>query len=355
MTFEANIIYLFRPQQMLIFAAVRLMASRASLHKCGLMQMRFLELFRLIRVAGQTGAHRIRLQKSRSLSRMRIMAGDAFSLRSGMRHLGLVDLLHLLAVTSGAQGARVGVGQDNFAILRRRVAHVAGLLGKRRMRELLQQLRLRRLVRIMALRTGGRCKRLALVSFHQRGVFDVVAFDAKLGNGTFQVIVEFLLTFFADFVGDVASVASHVQRGMPATFFRDIRPLRVASEAEIVFLLARRRLQQLKFIIRGMRIMALDAVPNRRRMDRSFEGRRVLIGMAGDAQGLRSRGDQLDAGDVLVDPDLMTSSAAHRDRGVNGLALRLLFMAPDARGAVRLRVKRHRMNRSARPPDCQGD
>jgi hypothetical protein len=142
-TFEAQRVRLLGAQQVLVVAAVRLVAGRASLLKCRLMQMRLLELVGLVGMAGQAGAHGIRLQEAWSAARMRIVAGDAFSLGSGMRHLGLVDLLNLIAVARGAKRSRVGVGQNNFAVFCRRVADFASLLGKRRMREFLQQLRLR--------------------------------------------------------------------------------------------------------------------------------------------------------------------------------------------------------------------
>ena len=70
----------------------------------------------------------------------------------------------------------------------------------------------------------------------ERGILDVVAVDAERGNGLGQVIVEFLLSLFADFVRHVAGVASHVEGGVAAAFFGDVQALVVAIEAEVLAL-----------------------------------------------------------------------------------------------------------------------
>ena len=76
--------------------------------KSGLMKMRLLELIGLVGMAGQTSADRIRLQEAGRLAGMRIMASYAFSLSSGMLHLGLLDLFCLIAVAGSAERLRVG-------------------------------------------------------------------------------------------------------------------------------------------------------------------------------------------------------------------------------------------------------
>src|SRR5450759_2956319 len=128
------------------------------------MEMRLLELVGLVAMAAQAGADRVRLQEARGLAGVRVVTSDAFSLGSGMRHLGLVNLLDLVAVTGRAQCFCVGVGQDNFAVFRGRVADLASFVRKWRMAKFLQQLRLRRLVRIVALGAARGRKGLPLVS-----------------------------------------------------------------------------------------------------------------------------------------------------------------------------------------------
>ena len=84
MAFQAQRVRVLAAQQMFVVAAVRLVAGRASLLECRLVQMRLLALVRLIGMAAEAGAYRIRLQQSRRLAGMRIVAGDAVSLRSRM-------------------------------------------------------------------------------------------------------------------------------------------------------------------------------------------------------------------------------------------------------------------------------
>ena len=94
-----------------------------------------------------------------------------------------------------------------------------------------------------------------------------------------------------------------------------------------------------------MRVVTLKAVAYGRRMYGSFKGCRVFLGVACDAECLRSGGDKLYAGDVFVDSDLVATGAAHGDRRMHRLALRLAFVAGNACGRIRLRVKGHRMLR----------
>src|SRR5450759_253897 len=97
------------------------------------MKVRFLKLLGLIGMACQASADWIWLQKARRLAGMRIVAGDAFSLRPRMRDFRLLDVLGLIAMARNAKRLRVGIGQNDFAILRGRVAGIATLVRKRRM------------------------------------------------------------------------------------------------------------------------------------------------------------------------------------------------------------------------------
>ena len=143
--------------------------------------------------------------------------------------------------------------------------------------------------------------------FDQLFVFYVVASDAERGHGLGEVKVELLLPFFADFMRGVAGIASHIERGVSAAFLGDVRSLGVAGEAKIVFLIAGSRFEQLKFVVGGMGVVALDAVANRWRMNRTLQRGSVFIGMAGDAKRLRGGGRQLDASNVFVDANLVAT------------------------------------------------
>jgi len=301
-------------------------------------------LLRLLGMARQAGANRVRLQEAGSLSGMGIVASYAFSLSTGMLHFGLIDLLRLIAMAVDAELPRIGIGEDDFAVFRRCVAGVATLFGEWRMCEPGHQFGQRRLVWIVALRAIGRGKGLFPVGLDQRGVFDVMAADAKRGNGFGQVVVELLLALFANFVGRVATVASHVQSGVTAALFGNVEALSVAGEAKIVLLIAGHGFQQLILIVGSVRVMAFDAVADGGRMDRPFQRGRVLIGVAGDAERLRRRGRELYPGDVFIDSDLMAGQATHRDCGVDELSLRFILVAFQAFGRIDVLVQRNGVN-----------
>ena len=185
------------------------------------------------------------------------------------------------------------------------------------MRERLHQLGLRRLVRIVALHAIGGGERLALVRLDQARVLRIVAVEAQRRSRLGQVIVELDLALLAGLVGDVAGVAAHVQRRVPAAFLGNVQSLVVAGQAEIFVGAARSRLQQLVLVVRLVRVVALEAIAHRRRMDRAFEVGGVLVGVAGEAKRVRGGGDQLHAGDIFVHPDFVAACATGRDGRVH--------------------------------------
>src|SRR3954463_6006079 len=107
------------------------MAGGASGFISGEVQMSFLHPFRLIAMASQAGSHRIRLQEARRFAGVRIVASHTFALRTRMLDLCLVDLFGLLTVTADTHRTTVAVRQDDFSVLRRRVAGVAHLVFER--------------------------------------------------------------------------------------------------------------------------------------------------------------------------------------------------------------------------------
>jgi len=93
-----------------------------------------------------------------------------------------------------------------------------------------------------------------------------------------------------------------------------------------------------------MRIVTLDAVAHRRRMNRTLDAGEIFVGMAGDTQRLRGRSDQLDAGDVFVDANLVAACASHRDCGMDELPLSLVRVTLSAFGRVGILIERYRMD-----------
>jgi len=269
MALETKLVRSGGAQQVFIVSTVRLVADRASLVECRLMQHGFLHLFSLIAVAGEAGFHWIRLQESGRLSSMWVMASDAIALRAGMLHLRRFDLLRLLIVAAHAERAAVGGGENNLAILRGKMAAIAHLTVEGRVQERLHQLRFRRFVRIVALQTVRRFERLILMCLLQASIFRVVALDTKRRNIFLQVRREFDLVAIAVFVSQVAGVAAHIESCVTASVLRNIDSDVVAGKAKVLVTgRARCRLQQLLWIVRLMRIMALNAIPDRGRMDR---------------------------------------------------------------------------------------
>lgn len=94
--------------------------------------------------------------------------------------------------------------------------------------------------------------------------------------------------------------------------------------------------------------MALHAVAHRRGMNGAFYLCDILIGVAGQTEGMGRGRDQLYASDIFRSANLVATRAAHGDRGMNRLAFGLVFVAGNASGGIRLRVKWNRMFRSER-------
>jgi hypothetical protein len=69
-------------------------------------------------------------------------------------------------------------------------------------------------------------------------------------------------------------------------------------------------------------------------MNRSFQGFSVLVVVTGEANGRWAGSDELYAGDVFVDANLVAARATHRDCGVNELTFGFVFVALDTFGRV---------------------
>ena len=93
---------------------------------------------------------------------------------------------------------------------------------------------------------------------------------------------------------------------------------------------AGRGLQQ-QILIRGrVWIVALEAIANRRAVNRSFDLFEILVRVAGDTEGLRRGFEQNYSSNVLAGSDFMTASASCRYCGVNKLSLGLVLMTLNA-------------------------
>ena len=179
MTLQAEGIRRARSQQMLVVSAVWCMACCTTLLECRLVQVLFLMLVRLVGMAVKACIHRIGLDESRRLAGMRIVTIRAIPLRSRMLNLRLLDFFRLIAMAGNAQFLRRRSRQNNLPILRRGMARVTRLIREGWMRKLLQQLRTVRLVRVVSLNAVGGSERLSLVCLHQRGVFYVMTIEAQ--------------------------------------------------------------------------------------------------------------------------------------------------------------------------------
>jgi len=225
------------------------------------------------------------------------------------------------------------------------VAHFAAARLIGRVLEFDHQLGRGGLVRVVAFGALGGSEGLALVRFLQVSIFGVVAVEAERRGGLGEMEAIFLGWLRTGFVGGVAGVAAHIERGVAAAFFRDIGAGLVALEAEIFLFAAGSRLEELIFVVRDVRVMAGEAVADRGRMNGAFDVRGGLVGMAGEAERGRRGGDELDAGYILIDADLMATETAGGHGGMHGLALGFVFVAFKALGGVGLGVERNRMDR----------
>lgn len=89
--------------------------------------------------------------------------------------------------------------------------------------------------------------------------------------------------------------------------------------------------------------MTLHAVAHGGGVNSAFDVGGIFVGVACQTERGGSGGDQLDASDIAIYADLVTTGAAQGDRGMDGLAFGFIFMAGDAGGGIGLGVKRDRM------------
>jgi hypothetical protein len=158
---------------------------------------------------------------------------------------------------------------------------------------------------------------LVVMRFLQVSALHVMAINTQRRWSFGQVIIELWLPNFARFVRGVASVAAHIEGRMSAAFLRNIYAGVVAAQAEVLFLVPRLWLQQLKLVVRLVRVVTLHAVAHGRRMNRTLYVVGILVRVAGQTEGMGSCRDQLYPGDIFRSANLVATGAAHGNRGMN--------------------------------------
>ena len=347
MAFQTQLVRTADPQQMLNVAAVCFMANAATLHKCRLVMDRFLS-WSAIGMAAQTNVDRIRLRQIPG-TRWHADCDSRCNRRAAPGCCTFADSISLAlsSVAGNAQVLDVGIASEPLC-------HLSPERG--RCRSSCRQTEDggtwpsasaartgvgRGTAGSSRYRTAGSDAPSARRRLSDRG-------NPRTAQGRFSSSES---GFRASDSAPVLWVTWQVSQpmssaAMTAAFLRNIEPLRVASQAEIVFLVACGGLQQLVLVVRSVRIVALQAIPYRRFMDVPFDLGGVFVGVACEAKLVRGGGDQLYAGDVSIDPNLVAGQAAHRDGGVDGLAFCLVSVAFQALGA---RPPSDRAERGERP------
>ena len=118
---------------------------------------------------------------------------------------------------------------------------VAHLVLEGIVQERLHQLRLRGLVRVVALQAIRGSEGLALVSLQQGFIFRVVALDAERRNGLLQMGGKLQLSTVPVLMRHVAGVAAHVESCVTAPALGNVQANLVAGEAEVVLARCARR------------------------------------------------------------------------------------------------------------------
>lgn len=304
---------------------------------CLLAQVRYLA------VAGQAGIHWVGLDESRVVASMRIVAVCAISRRTGMLHFGFLNLLGFVGVAGYAQLFRFLGVKNDLAVFCRRMAGVTGFFCEGRMHELRHQFGRRGLMWIVASQAVRRSEGLIAMRLPEPRILEIMAIRAKCGNGLGQVEVIFCRQVGAGLVNGVAGIATQVERGMATARLWYVESNRMAIQAEVLTFIPGCRLEQLILVVACMWIVALEAVANRRGMNRALDLRRVFFRVAGQAELVRRRRDQFHAGYVFVDSDFVAAQASDGDRGVDRLAFTLVVVAFQTLGGIDVLIERNRM------------
>ena len=247
--FQAKGIRSGSAQQVIIVSAVRLVAGSATLRESRLVVIWLLRQISDVAMAAQADVDRIRFWQPWLVAGVWTVAVSTVARSSGMLHFRRFNELGFVVVAGNAEGLGARLRQHHFPILRRGMANVALLVSKGRMRELCHQFGSGRLVRIVAAHAIGSFKGLVLMSLLQVRAFYVMASDTKFGHSFGEMEVELGLTDFSRFVGDMATVAAHIESGVAAAFLGYVQSSFMAAQAKVFFLIAGSSLQQLKLVV----------------------------------------------------------------------------------------------------------
>lgn len=223
---------------MIVVSTMRRVACGTPLFECRLVAIRFLTSICDIAVAAQTDIDRICLGKSRLTAGVRAVTIRAIAGSAGMLNLCRVDQFGFIVMAGYAQSFDIGLRENHFPVLGRSVADVTLLVGERWMRKLGHQLGSSGFVRIVTADAVRSFEGLVLVRLLQVGTLHIMAVDTKCRRSFSQVIIELRLTHLARLVRGVASVATHIERGMAAAFLGNIQASVVAAQAQVFFLIS---------------------------------------------------------------------------------------------------------------------
>jgi hypothetical protein len=199
-------------------------------------------------------------------------------------------------------------------------------------------------MRAVALQAIRRSERLILMGRLQACILRVMALDAERRNFLLQMRRKLDLVAVPILMSDMAGLATHIEGGMTAATFWDVDADVVAAQAEVLIARrARHRLQKLVRIVGLMRIVALQAITDSRRMHR-LSSLNLLLIMAAQAESLRRRGDQLHPSHIAGDANFVAAQASSRDRRMHCLSFALVFMAFEALRGIYILLERNRVS-----------
>ncbi len=332
-------------EKMIVIAAMGGVAGGAALKESGLMMGRLLAEFVDIAVASETDGDGVGLGQAGLVAGVGAVAIGAVARGSGMRHFGVVDELALVLMAGEAEGLGIGLGQDDFSIFCRGMTGVATVALEGHMLELREQFGGGRLVGVVALHAIGGGEGLVVMRFLDGLVAGVVAIEAERGSGLDEMETILGGGIGAGLVGEVARVATGIERGVAAALVVSVQAGFVAIEAEVFLFSAGYGLEELILVFAHVRIVTGKAVANCRGMHGALDVGGLLVGVAGEAKTVGCRSDELDVGDIFIDPDFMAAQTAGGHGGMNGLAPGFVLVALETLFGVDVLIERDGMNR----------
>lgn len=132
----------------------------------------------------------------------------------------------------------------------------------------------------MTLHAVGGTERLTLVGLDQVGRRSIVTVEAKRWSRLRQVELVLDLAFLTDLVRNVASFATHLQRSVATAAGGNVQSLFMTGQTEVLIFVPGFGLDQQKFVVGGVRAVALDAIAHRWRMNRPLQFGGILVSMA---------------------------------------------------------------------------